>query len=84
MYGQYSGTSDKGPSKIGTTSPQGTKSLPSKCPLFGGSTVYRQGAKSVLMVGRLSTLRSVHYRRFHCILSDISAYRNKITSSGMG
>ena len=35
----YSGTSDKGPSEIGTTSLQGTKLLPPKCPLFGGSTV---------------------------------------------
>ena len=35
----YSGTSDKGPSEIGTTSLQGTKLLAPKCPLFGGSTV---------------------------------------------
>ena len=26
-----------------------------------------QGAGSLSTVGRLSTLRSVHYRRFHCI-----------------
>ena len=30
----YSGTSDKGPSEIGTTSLQGTKLLVPKCPLF--------------------------------------------------
>ena len=36
----YSGTSDKGPSEIGTTSLQGTKLLAPKCPLFGGSTVF--------------------------------------------
>ena len=38
----YSGTSDKGPSEIGTTSLQGTKLLAPKCPLFGGSTVLIQ------------------------------------------
>ena len=37
---EYSGTSDKGPSEIGTASLQGTKLLAPKCPLFGGSTVY--------------------------------------------
>ena len=26
----------------------------------------RQGANSLSIVGRLSTLQSVHYRRFHC------------------
>ena len=36
----YSGTSDKGPSEIGTTSLQKTKLLAPKCPLFRGSTVY--------------------------------------------
>ena len=29
-------------------------------------TIYRQGANSLSIVGRLSTLRSVHYQRFHC------------------
>ena len=28
-----------------------------------------QGAQSLSVVGRLSALRSVHYRRFHCIPS---------------
>ena len=40
------------------------------CPFFGGRNVwaiYRQGANSLSIVGRLSTVRSVHYRRFHCI-----------------
>ena len=27
---------------------------------------FRQGACSLSVVGRLSALRSVHYRRFHC------------------
>ena len=27
----------------------------------------RQGASSLSIVGRLSTLQSVHYQRFHCI-----------------
>ena len=27
-----------------------------------------KGANSVSIVGRLSTLRSVHYQRFHCIV----------------
>ena len=29
---------------------------------------YRQGANSVSIVGRLSTIQSVHYWRFHCIV----------------
>ena len=28
----------------------------------------RQGVNSMSIVGRLSTLQSVHYQRFHCIL----------------
>ena len=52
---KYSGTSDKGPSEIGTTSLQGTKLLDPKCPLFRGSTVMYHGRvgssrKSVLCV----------------------------------
>ena len=38
-WADYSGTSDKGPSEIGTTSLQRTTLLAPKCPLFGGSTV---------------------------------------------
>ena len=38
----YSGTSDKGPAEVGTTSLQGTKLLAPKCPLFRGSTVVEQ------------------------------------------
>ena len=45
----YSGTSDKEPSEIGTTSLQGTKLLPPKCPLFGGSTVYNNRLHSLLL-----------------------------------
>ena len=40
------------------------------CPFFGGRnvwTIYRQGMNSLSTVGRLSTLQSVHYQRFHCI-----------------
>ena len=40
------------------------------CPFFGGRnvwTIYRQGVNSLSIVGRLSTLQSVHYQRFHCI-----------------
>ena len=29
--------------------------------------MYRQGVNSVSIVGRLPTLHSVHYQRFHCI-----------------
>ena len=29
--------------------------------------MYTQGAKGVSIVGRLSTLESVHYQRFHCV-----------------
>ena len=39
MGGTYSGTSDKGPSEIGTTSLQGTKLLAPKYPFFIGSTL---------------------------------------------
>ena len=38
--------------------------------LFGGRnvwTVYRQGVNCLSIVGRLSTLQSVHYQRFHCV-----------------
>ena len=31
--------------------------------------MYRQGVNSLSIVGRLSTLQSVHYQRFHCILA---------------
>ena len=41
------------------------------CPFFGGSNMHAyscwDGAHSLSIVGRLSALRSVHYRRFHCI-----------------
>ena len=30
-------------------------------------SIYRQGVNSLSIVGRLSTLQSVHYRRFHCM-----------------
>ena len=32
-----------------------------------GQYYERQGANSLSIVGRLSTLQSVHYQRFHCI-----------------
>ena len=35
----------------------------------------RQGANSVSIVGRLSTLQSVHYQRFHCIPFKLSFHR---------
>ena len=78
----YSGTSDKGPSEIGTTSLQrtlvaqhhaitlvyyftseigttslqGTKCLPQKCPLFGGSTVRINNDQQLISVQTHSLL----------------------------
>ena len=39
------------------------------CPFFGGRNVWTTGGgvNSLSIVGRLSTLQSVHYQRFHCI-----------------
>ena len=37
--------------------------------VFGGKnvwTIIRQGVNSLSIVGRLSTLQSAHYQRFHC------------------
>ena len=53
------------------------------CPFFGGRnvwTIYRQGANSVSIVGRLSTLQSVHYQRFHCTKSSPRSGRNYMGS----
>ena len=36
--------------------------------------VYRQGENSLSTVGRLSTLQSVHYQRFHCINNLSSSF----------
>ena len=83
----YSGTSDKGPSEIGTTSLQRTLvrhhantlvyyftseirllSIVQRFSLLQNVwTKYRQVVNSLSIVGRLSTLQSVHYQRFHCI-----------------
>ena len=40
---------------------------------------YREGANSLSIEGRLSTLQSVHYRRFHCItiLRDTHLHSSK-------
>ena len=48
---------------------EATRVLFRGCPFFGGRnvwTIYRQGVNSVSIVGRLPTLQSVHYQRFHC------------------
>ena len=40
------------------------------------SELERQGANSLSIVGRLSTIQSVHYQRFHCILSHVHGGQN--------
>ena len=62
-------------SEIGTTSLQGTKLLPPKCPLFGGSTVYVFAVKYSILK-RSSTLVEGHsynrvYRRSGCGLRQV-------------
>ena len=37
----------------------------------------RQGMNSVSIVGRLSTLQSVHYQRFHCTPNHIKPLQTK-------
>ena len=40
-------------------------------------TIYRQGVKSLSIVGRLSTLQSVHYQRFYIlyVVCQLSVFR---------
>ena len=33
--------------------------------------LYRQGVNSLSIVGRLSTVQSVHYQRFHCMYPQV-------------
>ena len=40
--------------------------------------MYGQGANSVSIVGRLSTLWSVHYQRFHCISLWLYRYKGVV------
>ena len=49
--------------------------------LVGGRnvlTIFRQGVNSVSIVGRSSTLQSVHYQRFHGIIQASKSFLRNI------